>query len=152
MVDTLSIRYCVVSGGVSPGVANPMVKSSISACATEKAGSSEAAGSETFFVGGVNTNQVEFGRAIARVLGKKRILPVRVPGMLLGLAALTSTIVGKISKNPRIFTFGNVRRFIARNWSLDCTKAERLLGYRPVYDLEATIEEAISWYRDQGLL
>lgn len=116
------------------------------------AGTVEAAASRVLFIGGKNTTQVELGRLMARALGKRFVLPVPVPGPLLHLAAAASSLVGLVHRSPRIFTFGNVRRFTARNWTLDISLARRILGYAPLVELADGIAGTVDWYRRQGWL
>jgi CDP-glucose 4,6-dehydratase len=35
-----------------------------------------------------------------------------------------------------------------RRQALDCSKARRKLGWKPVFDLEGGLRETIAWYRD----
>ena len=116
------------------------------------AGSVEAAGSETFLIGGLNTDQSELVRTIARVMGKKRVFSPPLPKFLIYFAAMLSSLVGQITRKPRIFTYGNASRLLAKNWAIDCAKAERILGYRPAFDLESGIRDAVTWYRANNLL
>ena len=116
------------------------------------AGSVEAAGSETFLVGGKNTDQIELVRTIAKVMGKKRVLSPPLPKFLIYFAALLSSAVGQVTRKPRIFTWGNARRLLAKNWTMDISKAQRILGYRPDYDLDTGVRDAIDWYREHNLL
>jgi len=116
------------------------------------AGSVDAATSRVLFVGGQNTTQVELARLMARALGRRFVLPVPVPGPLLQLAAAASSLVGLVHRAPRIFTFGNVRRFTARNWALDISRARRILGYEPRVELADGIAGTVDWYRRKGWL
>ncbi len=116
------------------------------------AGSVEAAGSGTFLVGGQNTDQSELVAAIAKAIGKKRVYSPPVPGFLIYFAALLSSAVGQVTRRPRIFTWENAPRLLARNWTMDISKARRVLGYRPDYDLDTGVRDAIDWYRKNDLL
>ncbi|MFC1654485.1 NAD-dependent epimerase/dehydratase family protein [Myxococcota bacterium] len=116
------------------------------------AGSVEAAGSETFMIGGLNTDQSELVSAIAKVMEKKRVFSPPIPKFLIYFAALLSSAVGQITRKPRIFTWGNARRLLAKNWTMDCSKAERILGFRPNYNLDTGVRDTIDWYRKHGML
>ncbi len=116
------------------------------------AGSVANAGSQTFLMGGVNTDQGGLFEAIARALGKRFVLRFRVPGPLVRLAALASSGVGLATGKPRIFTWDNADRILALNWTVDLAKAERVLGYRPEWDMDRGTVDSVAWYRAQGLL
>jgi nucleoside-diphosphate-sugar epimerase len=116
------------------------------------AGQVEAAGSEIFLVGGQNTDQSELVKAIAKAMDKKRVWSPPIPKFLIYFAALLSSGVGQITRKPRIFTWGNARRLLAKNWTMDISKAERILGYRPEIDLESGVADAVAWYRANNLL
>jgi nucleoside-diphosphate-sugar epimerase len=116
------------------------------------AGQVEAAGSQTFMIGGLNTDQAELVRAIAKAIEKKRVWSPPIPKFLIYFAALLSSGVGQITRKPRIFTWGNARRLLAKNWTMDISKAERILGYRPELDLATGVADAVAWYRANNLL
>jgi nucleoside-diphosphate-sugar epimerase len=120
--------------------------------AVRLAGTVESAGSETFLVGGVNTDQNELVEAIAKVMGKPGVWSPPVPKFLIYFAAMISSAVGQITRKPRIFTFGNARRLLAKNWTMDISKARRILGYQPDYSLDTGVQDAIDWYRKYDLL
>jgi dihydroflavonol-4-reductase len=116
------------------------------------AGTVEAAGGETFLIGGPNVDQGEFARAIAKALGKKRFLSPAVPKPFIYFAALLSSLVGQITRKPRIFIWGNARRLLAKNWTFDLEKAQNILGYRPEYNLDSGVRDTVDWYRFVNLL
>jgi dihydroflavonol-4-reductase len=110
------------------------------------------ASSETFLVSGTNTDQVELGKLLGKVLGKRFLVPMVIPRALFRVAGLMSSAVGMITKKPRIFTWENTRRILARNWTIDGSKAARMLGYTPRIALEEGLAETAEWYRTQKLL
>jgi nucleoside-diphosphate-sugar epimerase len=110
------------------------------------------AASQTFLVGGCNISQVELGSVLAKVLGKRRLIPLVIPGPVLRTAGAISSALGMVTRKARIFTFDNTRRILAANWTIDGSKAGRLLGYMPKVDLEAGLSETAEWYRSQKLL
>lgn len=116
------------------------------------AGVVESAGSETFLVGGVNTDQNELVKAIADVMGKPGVWSPPLPKFLIYFAAMISSLVGQITRKPRIFIWGNARRLLAKNWTMDISKAQRILGYRPDYNLDTGVRDAIDWYRENDML
>jgi nucleoside-diphosphate-sugar epimerase len=137
--------------GFSPGMINVAHVKDV-ARAVLLAATVPAAGSQTFLIGGQNINQLDLGRNIGRVLGKKFLFPLVIPKTLLRLAALLSSGVGKLTSKPRIFTYGNINRILAKNWSLDMSKAQKILGYQPEIDLESGLKDTLNWYHSENLL
>ena len=39
-----------------------------------------------------------------------------------------------------------------RNWRCDISLAEKELGYKPQWNLERGVDEAVKWYKDNGWL
>jgi len=116
------------------------------------AGGVEAAGSEIFLIGGQNTDQSELVSSIAKAMDKRRVWSPPVPKFLIYFAALLSSGVGQITRKPRIFTWGNAPRLLAKNWTMDISKAEKILGYQPDYNLDSGVIDAIDWYRKNDFL
>jgi len=116
------------------------------------AGRSDAAASEAFFVGGENTDQRQIALAAVQALGKKRALRLPIPKPIIRLTLLLSSLAEKVSRKPRIFKHQNARRILARNWTLDHSKAEKVFGYQPRYDLTSGVKNTIEWYLAHDLI
>jgi nucleoside-diphosphate-sugar epimerase len=112
----------------------------------------EAAGSETFFIGGENTDQRTMAQVAAQALGRKRLLHLAIPKPIVRLTMLTSSLAEKIGRKPRIFKHQNARRILARNWTLDDSKARRVFGYQPHFDLTSGVKNTIDWYLSRNFL
>ncbi len=83
----------------------------------------------------------ELFEEIAREMGVEKVRK-HIP---YSIAYISAWISEKLSREPSITRFrvkslGTTRR-------IDCQKAMNLLGYKPRYDLEKTVEEMVSWYR-----
>jgi len=113
---------------------------------------SERAVGEAFLVGGPNASQGELVEAIVGAVGRGRVLRLSAPAPVVRLAAGLSSLVGVLSGKARIFTWDNAARLLAKSWAFDLGKAERLLGYRPEWDLDRGLVATAAWYREQGLL
>lgn len=111
-----------------------------------------AAAGRACLVGGHDVENRELNRLAAAVLGKRRLLSFAIPGPVFSLGALASSAIGAITRKPRIFTWGTRRRLLARDWRLDLSGAESILGYRPEVPLDEGLAETAAWYRAQGLL
>jgi len=60
------------------------------------------------------------------------------------IAYIIATLHEFISSNPKITRFRV--KTLASNRIISCEKARRVLGYKPTFDLEKTIEDMIRWY------
>ncbi|NMB74534.1 MAG: NAD-dependent epimerase/dehydratase family protein [Myxococcales bacterium] len=116
------------------------------------AATAPAAAGQACLVGGQDVEARELCRLAAAALGRRRVISVAIPGPLFSLAALASSAIGAITRRPRIFTWGTRRRLLARDWRLDLSRAESILGYRPEVPLVEGLAETVAWYRAQGLL
>ena len=64
------------------------------------------------------------------------------------IAYTLATLHEFISSNPKITRFRV--RALASNRIISCEKARRVLGYKPTFDLEKTVEDMIRWYNQSG--
>ncbi len=94
--------------------------------------------------------QKEF-RAIARkALGKRVVVPVRVP--LWGVRAVSAVAEkwGVARMKPSTLNSDKYRIMKQRNWGADVSKAVRDFGFAPKVDLEEGAARAVEWYRKEG--
>ncbi|MDR1937785.1 MAG: NAD(P)-dependent oxidoreductase [Tannerellaceae bacterium] len=113
----------------------------------------EAIANRHYFVSdGYAYTDTEFARLIQDVLGKKRLLRVRMPMGLVFIACLCSEWIGKL--RGKSMTLNQDKYFIlkGRNWICDSAPLWRDLSTTPAYDLRRGLEESIAWYRRQGWL
>jgi nucleoside-diphosphate-sugar epimerase len=94
----------------------------------------------------------EFARLIQDILGKKRLLRVRIPMGLVFFACLCSERLGKLK--GKSMTLNRDKYFIlkGRNWVCDSAPLWQALNTAPAYDLRRGLEESIAWYRKEGWL
>ena len=116
------------------------------------AGAVDGAASEAFLIGGQNSSQTELNFVLAQIMGKKRLIPVPVPRSLVYIGSWVSGLSGQIVRQPRMFSHWNIRRLLARNWTIDISKARDKLGYEPEYNLMRGMQDTVDWYLRQGLL
>lgn len=137
--------------GLHPGRVCVTHVRDVAGCAL-RAASLRAAAGQVFLVGGDNCSQAELTRLAARVLGRTRLLTVPLPRLLVRTAGAASSLAGRLSGRARLFTWDNTRRLLARNWTIDASRAEQILGHRPQITLAKGLAETAAWYRRQGLL
>ncbi len=106
---------------------------------------------KVFLVGGHNTTQRRLLSEIAAAVGKNPLV-LAAPSPLIRFAGLLSSAGARLTGKPRLFTFDNCRRLLARNWWIDDTLARDILGYRAEIPLKEGLEECARWYRREGFL
>lgn len=97
-------------------------------------------------------SQKEFRRLSARELGKKFVIPMRMP--LWGVKAVSyiAEKIGVMRGKPSTLNSDKYRIMKQRNWDVDVSKAQKGFGFAPRVDLEEGIKESVAWYRRQGWL
>ncbi|MGA7672245.1 MAG: NAD-dependent epimerase/dehydratase family protein [Nitrolancea sp.] len=119
--------------------------------ALEHAGQSPCAVGETFVIAGPKAVTIkELTTAIARALGKP---PVRLqaPYPVVWPAALGAELLGKvIGKEPPISR--RSLKFFDGNAAFDLSKAERLIDFKPLTDLDEGLSRSLSWFQVEGLV
>ena len=113
---------------------------------------SECAVGETYFLtdGDIHT-WMGIERVIADAL-EKRPLKVKVPFFLLDCISIFTEAAAKITRQTPVLNRQKVRDLKQRFWICDSTKAQKELGYCPIYTLQKGIQETADWYRANGWL
>lgn len=96
--------------------------------------------------------QKEFRRIVSRKLGRRFVLPVRVP--LWGLKAVCAVAekIGVLKGKPSTLNRDKYNIMKQRNWTVDISKARAGFGFNPVVDLDEGVSRSIDWYREEGWL
>ena len=113
---------------------------------------SEPAIGETYFL---TDGDIHTWRGIERVIAdtlEKRPLKVKVPFFLLDFISIFTEAAAKITRQTPTLNRQKVRDLKQRFWICNGTKAQKELGYRPIYSLEKGIQETADWYRANGWL
>ena len=76
---------------------------------------------------------------------------VRIPRSLAMISAAGFELLGNVTRKSPPLTRTGVA-FFSENRRFSWAKAEKELGYKPQYDLQAGIEAAVDWYRREGYL
>jgi nucleoside-diphosphate-sugar epimerase len=105
-----------------------------------------------FVSDGRTYTDTEFARLIQTILGKKRLLRIRIPMGLVFIACLCSEWTGKLSGKSMTLNLDKYCILKGRNWVCDTAPLWKDLNATPVYDLRRGLEESIEWYRKEGWL
>lgn len=108
---------------------------------------------ETFYASDCQVySQAEIVRLIARAMGKAQPKSISIPGSLAYGAFAMGDLFGRLRRKPSAVNLEKYREIMAEGWVADCSKARRLLGWDPPYEIEKHLLETIKWYRENGWL
>jgi len=85
-------------------------------------------------------------------LGKKRVIKVKVPLIILKTVSILAELFSKISKKPSTLNRDKYKIMKRRDWTCDISPIIQDLGFKAEYDLEHGIRESVIWYEDNGWL
>jgi len=85
-------------------------------------------------------------------LGKKRVLKLRVPLLLLKTVSITAELFSKATKKPSTLNRDKYKIMKRRDWTCDISLLIHDLGFQAEYDLERGIRECVIWYTNHGWL
>ncbi len=94
----------------------------------------------------------EFRRYVAKALGKRVVIPVKLPvWMLWVVSVVAETCAGWLGKTS---TLNRDKYYIMkqRNWLCDISDAQQEIGFNPQYNLERGVNECVKWYRENKWL
>jgi nucleoside-diphosphate-sugar epimerase len=94
----------------------------------------------------------QFASLIAELLGKKFLLQIPVPLLIVRLACIISGFIGRIKGKPATLNPDKYRILRPRNWTCDSTPLWNDLQTTPAYNLRQGLIETIKWYREKKLL
>ena len=97
-------------------------------------------------------SQKEFRSMSAHELGKKFVLPVRVP--LWGVKAVSwiAEKWGVARMKPSTLNSDKYRIMKQRNWNADISKAQHDFGFNPTVSLPEGIKRSVEWYKQNNWL
>ncbi|MDR1257860.1 MAG: NAD(P)-dependent oxidoreductase [Tannerellaceae bacterium] len=105
-----------------------------------------------FISDGKEYTDTQFALLIQNILGKKRLLRLRIPTGLVYIACLCSEWAGRLKGRSMTLNTDKYLILKARNWTCDATSLWQDLGTTPAYDLRQGLEDCIAWYRREGWL
>lgn len=92
--------------------------------------------------------QGEFRRIVAKALGRKLVVPVRLPLWALKIACRVSEKYGAAKLQATTLNTDKYNIMAQRNWSCDISDAQRDFGFNPQISLEEGIRRTVKAYRD----
>jgi len=100
---------------------------------------------QAFHFASFHTTFGEYVNAFCRALG---VPPVRrrVPAVVARAVGVAGDVLRSIGVHIPYNSFSVA--YAAANETLDDSRIRSLLGFRPSYDLERTVEECVTWYRE----
>lgn len=96
--------------------------------------------------------QKEFRKIAARKIGKKLVVPMRMPLWAVKLVSAVAEKWGVARMKPSTLNLDKYKIMRQRNWSVDVSKAQQDFGFAPETDLETGVSRSIDWYRKEGWL
>ena len=91
--------------------------------------------------------QSEFRKIVARKLGRKFVIPVRLPLWMAKVASVVAEKYGILKMKPSTLNSDKYKIMKQRNWSADISDAQRDFGFNPTTSLEKGIEATVEAYR-----
>lgn len=97
-------------------------------------------------------NYAEFGRLIAKALGRSQafVFPIAMP--IPYIAAGVNEVIARWRGQPDPFNIDKIREANGRSWACSSALAQRQLGFRPMGTLSEQLESIVQWYREHGWL
>jgi len=96
--------------------------------------------------------QAEFRRIAAREIGKKVVVPVKVPVWGLRIVSAVAEKIGSLRSKPSTLNSDKYRIMKQRNWNADISKAQRDFGFNPATTLAEGVKKSVEWYKKEGWL
>ncbi|NDV65761.1 NAD(P)-dependent oxidoreductase [Bacteroides sp. 224] len=97
-------------------------------------------------------NSRDFSCLIKKELGNPFVIHIKCPLFLLKTVSLLLGFFASVSGKPSTLNADKYIIMKQRNWRCDITPTIKELGYKPMYDLKAGVEETINWYKKEGWL
>ena len=93
-----------------------------------------------------------YTQTIKQALGKKYVLKIKIPLILLKTISILAEEFSKITKKPSTLNRDKYKIMKRRNWYCYISPLVEDLGFKAEYDLERGVRECVEWYTNQGWL
>lgn len=94
--------------------------------------------------------QTEFRRIVAEELGKKWVIPVRLPLWMAWVASFVAEKIGHFRAKPSTLNRDKFKIMKQRNWNADVSEARRDFGFKTRFSLRDGIRETVRAYRGEA--
>lgn len=94
--------------------------------------------------------QKEFRKMVAKTLGRKFVMPVRMPLWGVKVVSVVAEKIGVARMKPSTLNRDKYKIMKQRNWGVDVSKACRDFRFSPQVTLREGIEKSIAWYKEHG--
>ena len=106
---------------------------------------------QTFMIGGnENYSLDELGRVLVRELRGGEGIPIWIPAAAVIAAGVAGELWSRLRRAPAGFNMDRARMLTAGSWPMDISKARRLLGYQPQWELGPGARQTLDWARATG--
>lgn len=95
-------------------------------------------------------SQREFRKLTMKAIGKKIVLPIRVPLWGVKIVCAVSDWIGVLRMKPSTLNNDKYRILKQRNWNCSTDKARADFGFEASTDLAEGISKSIEWYKKEG--
>lgn len=96
--------------------------------------------------------QREFRRMVAKEMGKKFVMPVRMPLWGVKGVSAVAEFIGVLRLKPSTLNRDKYRIMKQRNWGVDVSKAKRDFGFSPATSLAEGVKKSVAWYKENKWL
>ena len=96
--------------------------------------------------------QKEFRKLVAETLGKKRVIPVRLPLWTVKAVSAIAEKIGVARGKASTLNRDKYKIMAQRNWKIDITRARGDFGFSPEVDLKEGVRRSAEWYKEKGWL
>jgi nucleoside-diphosphate-sugar epimerase len=94
----------------------------------------------------------EYTRITKEIIGKKRVIRVRIPLFLLKIVSVIAEAFSHLKGKPSTLNRDKYKIMKQRDWTCDTSPLEKDLGFRAAYKLPQGLQESVDWYRSNGWL
>ena len=95
--------------------------------------------------------QAEFRKIVAKELGVKWVIPMRLPLWIVYIASIIAEKWGVIQMKPSTLNRDKFKIMKQRNWSCDISDAKRDFNFFPRYSLVAGVKATVAAYKQEKL-
>ncbi|MCP9610492.1 NAD-dependent epimerase/dehydratase family protein [Coprobacter tertius] len=105
-----------------------------------------------FISDGSAYTSTQFRKYVAKALGKKIVIPVRLPLFVVKAVSCISGYLSSITGKAATLNTDKYRIMKQRNWICDISATVSELGFYPDYPLDKGVAETVNWYKENGWL